>query len=71
LKQVLEHMIGMVIEAGGKFYLAKDHFLTQAQYRQSVGEEAFDTFLELKQRYDPEMLLQSDLFRRIFQPALG
>jgi decaprenylphospho-beta-D-ribofuranose 2-oxidase len=70
LKQVLQHMIAMVIEAGGRFYLAKDHFLTQAQYRQSVGENAFDCFLELKERYDPEMLLQSDLFRRIFQPAL-
>jgi decaprenylphospho-beta-D-ribofuranose 2-oxidase len=69
-KQVLQHMIAMVIEAGGRFYLAKDHFLTQAQYRQSIGERAFDDFLGLKLRYDPEMLLQSDLFRRIFQPAL-
>jgi decaprenylphospho-beta-D-ribofuranose 2-oxidase len=70
LKQVLETMIAMVIEVGGRFYLAKDHFLTQAQYRQSVGERSFDDFLELKQCYDPGMLLQSDLFRRIFQPAL-
>ena len=70
LKQVLQHMIAMVIEGGGRFYLAKDHFLTQAQYRQSVGDEAMDTFLHLKQCYDPEMLLQSDLFRRIFQPSL-
>jgi decaprenylphospho-beta-D-ribofuranose 2-oxidase len=70
LKQVLQHMIAMVIESGGRFYLAKDHFLTQAQYRQSVGVQAFDTFLNLKQRYDPEMMLQSDLFRRVFQPAL-
>jgi decaprenylphospho-beta-D-ribofuranose 2-oxidase len=70
LKQALQRMIAMVIEVGGKFYLAKDHFLTQAQYRQSVGDEAFDTFLALKQRYDPGMLLQSDLFRRIFLPAL-
>jgi decaprenylphospho-beta-D-ribofuranose 2-oxidase len=68
LKQVLQHMIAMVIEAGGRFYLAKDHFLTQAQYRQSMGDETVDTFLNLKQRYDPEGLLQSDLFRRVFQP---
>jgi decaprenylphospho-beta-D-ribofuranose 2-oxidase len=70
LKQVLQEMIAMVIEAGGRFYFAKDHYLTQAQYRQSVGEEAIDTFLHLKQCYDPEMLLQSDLFRRIFEPTL-
>ena len=71
LKQVLQHMIAMVIEAGGRFYLAKDHFLTAAQYRQSVGDEVVETFLHLKQQFDPEMRLQSDLFRRVFQPALA
>ena len=30
LEQVLQHMIATVIEAGGKFYLAKDHFMTPA-----------------------------------------
>lgn len=70
LERTLRHMIATVIEAGGRFYLAKDHFLTHTQYRQSIGDAAVDTFLRLKQRYDPEMLLQSDLFRRVFQPAL-
>jgi decaprenylphospho-beta-D-ribofuranose 2-oxidase len=68
LQQVLQTMIPMVIAAGGRFYLAKDHFLTHAQYCQSMGDEAVDTFLALKQRLDPEMLLQSDLFQRVFQP---
>ena len=58
----------MVIEAGGRFYLAKDHFLTSSQYRQSMGDEAVDAFLALKQRYDPEAVLQSDLYRRVFLP---
>jgi decaprenylphospho-beta-D-ribofuranose 2-oxidase len=70
LGRVLRQMIAIVIEAGGRFYLAKDHFLTPAQYRQSMGDAVVDTFLQLKQQYDPEMLLQSDLFRRILQPAL-
>ena len=70
LKRVLQYMIAAVIEAGGRFYLAKDHFLTHAQYRQSVGDEVVDTFLHLKGCYDPETLLQSDLFRRVFQPSL-
>jgi decaprenylphospho-beta-D-ribofuranose 2-oxidase len=69
LKQVLQHMIAIVIEAGGRFYLAKDHFQTHAQYRQSVGDEVIDAFLTLKQRCDPEMLLQSDLYRRVFLPS--
>ncbi len=68
LEQVLQHLIAIVIEAGGKFYLAKDHFMTPTQYRQSVGDEAVETFLQIKQRYDPETLLQSDLYRRLFQP---
>lgn len=70
LERTLRYMIALVIEAGGRFYPAKDHFLTHSQYRQSVGDEVVDTFLGLKQHYDPEKLLQSDLFRRLFQPSL-
>jgi len=70
LERTLRHMIALVIEAGGRFYLAKDHFLTHDQYRQSVGDQVVDAFLHLKQRYDPGMLLQSDMFRRVFLPTL-
>jgi FAD/FMN-containing dehydrogenase len=42
--------------------------MTAAQYRQSVGEQAVETFLQFKQQFDPETRLQSDLFRRLFQP---
>jgi FAD/FMN-containing dehydrogenase len=69
LEPALRRMIAIVIEAGGRFYLAKDGLLTAAQYRQSVGDEAVDAFLRLKQQYDPEQLLQSDLYRRVFQPG--
>ena len=69
LEQTLRQMITMVIEAGGRFYLAKDHFQTPTQYRQSVGAGVVDRFLSLKQQHDPETLLQSDLYRRVFQPA--
>ncbi len=71
LQRVLEHMIALVIEAGGRFYLAKDHFLTHSQYRQSIGGDSVDRFLDLKQCYDPQMRLQSDLFRRLFRPFLA
>src|SRR5688500_15133258 len=70
LKQVLQDLIITVIKAQGRFYLAKDGLLTQAQYRQSLGDKVIDTFLQFKQRYDPGMLLQSDLFRRLFRPSL-
>jgi decaprenylphospho-beta-D-ribofuranose 2-oxidase len=71
LERMLRQIIAVVIEAGGRFYLAKDHFLTAAQYRQSVGDAVVDSFLQLKRQYDPEMLLQSDQFRRVFQPTSG
>ena len=68
LAHLLRELVPLVIEAGGRFYLAKDGVLTAAQYRESVGDEAVDTFLRLKDRYDPEHLLQSDLYRRVFRP---
>jgi decaprenylphospho-beta-D-ribofuranose 2-oxidase len=69
LEPVLKDMIQMVVDAGGKFYLAKDRLLTQDQYRQSMGGEAVDCFMDLKKQYDPESRLQSDLFRRVFRAA--
>jgi decaprenylphospho-beta-D-ribofuranose 2-oxidase len=69
LHQMLREMIDLVIAAGGRLYLAKDALLTQDRLRQSVGDAAIETFLALKRQYDPDMLLQSDLFRRLFQLA--
>ena len=69
LQKTLKSMTADVIQAGGRFYLAKDHYLTHEQYRQSIGNAAVDTFLQYKLRFDPDMLLQSDLFRRVFQPS--
>ncbi|MGO8948761.1 MAG: FAD-binding oxidoreductase [Ktedonobacterales bacterium] len=66
LERVLRHMIEIVISAGGRFYLAKDHFQTREQYRRSVGDTVVDHFLELKERFDPESLWQSDLYHRLF-----
>jgi decaprenylphospho-beta-D-ribofuranose 2-oxidase len=65
LERVLRHMIECVISAGGRFYLAKDHFMTADQYRRSLGDATLDTFLRLKKRLDPEAVWQSDLYRRL------
>jgi decaprenylphospho-beta-D-ribofuranose 2-oxidase len=68
LEKVLKQMIAIVVESGGRFYLAKDRYLTHIQYRQSLGDQVIDTFFHLKKRLDPDTLLQSVLFRRVFQP---
>jgi FAD/FMN-containing dehydrogenase len=67
---MLRELMELVIVAGGRFYLAKDSLLTNTLYRQSVGDAAVEAFFRLKQLYDPEMLFQSNLFRRVFQGSL-
>ena len=67
LQKMLRELMDRVIAAGGRFYLAKDGLLTPALYRASIGDATVDAFLQLKRRYDPELLLQSDLFHRVFQ----
>jgi decaprenylphospho-beta-D-ribofuranose 2-oxidase len=69
LRKMLWEATHLAIEAGGRFYLAKDSLLTSALYRQSLGDAAVDAFLHLKRLYDPEMLFQSDLFRRVLRPS--
>ena len=70
LHKMLRELMDLVIVAGGRFYLAKDSLLTHTLYRRSVGDAAVEAFLHLKQVYDPEMLFQSNLFRRVFQASL-
>ena len=69
LRKMLRELMELVIVAGGRFYLAKDSLLTNTLYRRSVGDAAVEAFLHLKQQYDPEMLFQSNLFRRVFQAS--
>lgn len=69
LQKMLEELMYRVIETGGRFYFAKDALLTPDLYRQSIGDTAVDVFLSIKQKFDPEVLFQSDLFRRIFRPS--
>jgi FAD/FMN-containing dehydrogenase len=70
LRKMLWELMELIIMAGGRFYFAKDSLLTNTLYRRSVGDEAVEAFLHLKHLYDPEMLFQSNLFRRVFQASL-
>jgi decaprenylphospho-beta-D-ribofuranose 2-oxidase len=70
LRKMLRELMELVIVSGGRFYLAKDSLLTNILYRRSVGDAAVEAFLHLKQLYDPEMLFQSNMFRRVFQASL-
>jgi len=56
----------LVIDAGGRFYLAKDSTLTPGTFATSLGEERLARFRALKRACDPEGLLATDLYRRLF-----
>jgi FAD/FMN-containing dehydrogenase len=53
-----------VLQAGGRFYFAKDAVLTADQVRRAYGEQRVQQFLAIKSRLDPQGLLANDLWRR-------
>ncbi len=66
LNQMASEMNQIVLEAGGRFYFAKDSTLTPDVVAHFLGEETLQKFRALKNRCDPEGLLQTDLYRRCF-----
>ena len=56
----------IVIRAGGRFYLAKDSTLRPEVAEAYLGKERIDQFKALKERCDPEGILETDLWRRVF-----
>jgi FAD/FMN-containing dehydrogenase len=56
----------ITIEAGGRFYFAKDSTLTPEDVRRFLPEENLRSFLELKRKCDPDAILQTDLARRVW-----
>jgi hypothetical protein len=56
----------IVLASGGRFYMAKDATLTREVFRKFLGEETIAKFLELKKRFDPEGILESELSKRLF-----
>jgi decaprenylphospho-beta-D-ribofuranose 2-oxidase len=66
LWKLTEKLNHIVLAAGGRFYMAKDATLTPEAFRQYLGEEAIAKFLELKRRFDPDGLLESEQSKRLF-----
>ncbi len=66
LAQLLQDFDRIVLEAGGRFYFAKNSETVPETARRFLGKEAIAKFRALKTRCDPNHLLQSDLYRRVF-----
>lgn len=59
-------MDDVVLDAGGKFYFAKDATLRADAPGRYYDGKALAEFRRLKERLDPECLLQTELARRLF-----
>ena len=68
LRSLAAEMDRLVLEAGGQFYFAKDSVLHYSAALEALGQERVSKFLALKHECDPECLLQTNLYRRLFAP---
>lgn len=60
----------LVAERGGSFFLAKDSTLAPEDFLRAFPVAALARFRTLKRQYDPNELLQTDIYRRVVRPAL-
>jgi FAD/FMN-containing dehydrogenase len=70
-KDIWEHtqeLTEIVLEGGGRFYFAKDLVIRPEDARRMFPAANLEKFLELKRKYDPGSLLQTDMWRRVFEP---
>jgi decaprenylphospho-beta-D-ribofuranose 2-oxidase len=65
LWKLTDELTAIVLDAGGRFYFAKDAVLRPEDVERSYGRERVERFLAIKSRLDPDWLLTSDLWRRI------
>lgn len=56
----------VVLDAGGRFYFAKDLVIRAEDARRFLPADKLAAFAHLRARHDPQGLLQSDLSRRVF-----
>jgi len=66
LREMLQEFDRIVLENGGRFYFAKNSETSPETARAFLGEETIAKFRKLKKRCDPNGLLESDLYRRVF-----
>jgi FAD/FMN-containing dehydrogenase len=66
LRRLMQDFDRVALEAGGRFYFAKNSETTPETTVLFLGDETVAKFRALKKRCDPNHLLESDLYRRVF-----
>jgi decaprenylphospho-beta-D-ribofuranose 2-oxidase len=67
LSQMLQEFDQIVLKQCGRFYFAKNSETSAESTRAFLGSEVVARFKKLKKRCDPNDLLESDLYRRVFK----
>jgi len=65
LEALCHRMNDLVLEAGGRFYFAKDSTLRPADVQTYLGSDTLSKYGRLKSELDPEGLLTHDLAKRL------
>ncbi|MCJ7436103.1 MAG: FAD-binding oxidoreductase [Anaerolineales bacterium] len=68
LGEMLQEFDRIILQAGGRFYFAKNSETTAKTAQKFLGKDTLERFKKLKKRCDPHNLLESDLYRRVFGP---
>lgn len=63
---VSRRLAEVALQAGGRFYFAKDSTLTPETARASIGSDVLTKFRTLRKKYDPDGILRTDLYDRLF-----
>ena len=66
MSAMLQEFDRIVLANGGRFYFAKNSETTAESTLRFLGEKTVAEFKKLKRRCDPDGLLESDLYRRVF-----
>ena len=66
LWKLTEQLNEIVLETGGRFYMAKDATLTPEAFRRYLGRETLAKFNVLKTRFDPDEI---DLYSVVRKPV--
>ena len=65
MSEFLDKFIECGIKYGARVHLPKDHTLTKSQFQRLYPQ--YREFLDLKRHWDPQVLFQSDMYRRLFE----
>ena len=67
LWETCDRLTRIVLDAGGKFYFAKDLVIGYQAMLRSYPTKQRESFLALKRELDPDGLLETNLWRRVFR----